>query len=167
MARTPFWNPCSAPVERLTYRLLRVDARREQTWKGYTVAMLLFSFVTMVFTYAVLRFQDHLPFHGIIDGLPNKTAMTPDLAFNTAASFTTNTNWQAYSGENTMSYFSQMVGLASHNFWSAAVGHRHRGGPGARHRPSRVEERSATSGSIWFASITICCCRSASCTPCS
>ncbi len=89
---------------------------------SYAAAILLFSLVTMVFTYVVLRFQDHLPFHGIIDGLANKTPITPDLAFNTAASFTTNTNWQSYSGENTMSYFSQMVGLASHNFWSAAVG---------------------------------------------
>ncbi len=120
--KNTFLEPVLGPVERFTYRLLRVDPRREQGWKQYTAAMLLFSLVTMVFTYAVLRLQDHLPFHGIMDGLPNKTAITPDLAFNTAASFTTNTNWQAYTGENTMSYFSQMVGLASHNFWSAAVG---------------------------------------------
>ena len=120
--RNTFLESVLGPVERVTYRLLRVDPRREQSWKGYTVAVLLFSLVTMFFTYAVLRLQDHLPFHGIVDGLSNKTAITPDLAFNTAASFTTNTNWQAYSGENTMSYFSQAVGLASHNFWSAAVG---------------------------------------------
>ena len=120
--KNTFLEPVLGPMERLTYRLLRVDPRREQSWKHYAAAMLIFSLVTMVFSYAVLRFQDHLPFHGIIDALPNKTAMTPDLAFNTAASFTTNTNWQAYTGENTMSYFSQMVALASHNFWSAAVG---------------------------------------------
>ena len=120
--KNTFLEPVIGPVERFTYRLLRVDPRREYSWKQYAVATLLFSLVTMVFTYAVLRFQDHLPFHGIIDTLPNKTPLTPDPAFNTAASFTTNTNWQAYSGENTMSYFSQMVGLASHNFWSAAVG---------------------------------------------
>ncbi len=120
--KNTFLDPVLGPVERLTYRLLRVDPRREYSWKQYTAALLLFSLVTMVFTYGVLRFQDHLPFHGFIDALPNKTAMTPDLAFNTAASFTTNTNWQAYSGENTMSYFSQMVALASHNFWSAALG---------------------------------------------
>ncbi len=120
--KNTFLEPVLGPVERLTYRLLRVDPRREQGWKGYTVAMLIFSLATMLFTYVVLRLQDHLPFHGIIDALSNKTAITPDLAFNTAASFTTNTNWQAYSGENTMSYFSQMVALASHNFWSAAVG---------------------------------------------
>jgi K+-transporting ATPase ATPase A chain len=117
-----FLEPVLGPVERLTYRLLRVNPRREQNWKQYAAAVLLFSLVTMVFTYVVLRFQGHLPFHGIIDGLANKTPLTPDLAFNTAASFTTNTNWQSYSGENTMSYFSQMVGLASHNFWSAALG---------------------------------------------
>ena len=126
--KNTFLEPVLGPFERLTYRLLRVDARREQNWKQYAAATLLFSLVTMVFTYIVLRFQDHLPFHGIIDGLVNqtgssaKTPITPDLAFNTAASFTTNTNWQSYSGENTMSYFSQMVGLASHNFWSAALG---------------------------------------------
>ena len=120
--KNTFLEPVLGPVERFTYRLLRVDPRREQGWKKYTAALLLFSLVTMVFTYVALRLQDHLPFHGIIDGLANKTPITPDLAFNTAASFTTNTNWQAYSGENTMSYFSQMVALASHNFWSAALG---------------------------------------------
>ncbi len=120
--KNTFLEPVLGPVERFTYRLLRVDPRREQNWKQYAVATLLFSLVTMLFTYVVLRLQDHLPFHGIIDGLANKTPLTPDLAFNTAASFTTNTNWQAYTGENTMSYFSQMVGLASHNFWSAALG---------------------------------------------
>ena len=120
--KNTFLEPVIGPIERLTYRLLRVDPRREQNWKQYAAATLLFSLVTMVFTYVILRLQDHLPFHGIIDGLSNKTPITPDLAFNTAASFTTNTNWQSYSGENTMSYFSQMVGLASHNFWSAALG---------------------------------------------
>ena len=120
--KNTFLEPVIGPLERLTYRLLRVDERREQNWKQYAAATLLFSLVTMVFTYVILRLQDHLPFHGIIDGLSNKTPITPDLAFNTAASFTTNTNWQSYSGENTMSYFSQMVGLASHNFWSAALG---------------------------------------------
>ena len=120
--KNTFLEPVLGPVERITYKLLRVDPRREHTWKGYAAAVLLFSLVTMVFTYALLRFQDNLPFHGIIDGLSNKTTMTPDLAFNTAASFTTNTNWQSYTGENTMSYFSQMVALASHNFWSAALG---------------------------------------------
>jgi K+-transporting ATPase ATPase A chain len=117
-----FLEPVLGPLERFTYRLLRVNPRREQNWKQYAAASLLFSLVTMLFTYIILRCQGYLPFHGIIDGLSNKTPLTPDLAFNTAASFTTNTNWQNYSGENTMSYLSQMVALASHNFWSAALG---------------------------------------------
>jgi potassium-transporting ATPase potassium-binding subunit len=117
-----FLDPIFKPVERLLYAICRIDSKREQSWKEYGSAMLIFSLMTLLFTYGVLRFQDHLPWHGQIDALSNKTAMTPDLAFNTAASFTTNTNWQSYSGENTMSYFSQMVGLAFHNFMSAAIG---------------------------------------------
>jgi K+-transporting ATPase ATPase A chain len=117
-----FLDPVMKPVERLLYRLFGVDPFKGQNWKQYSIAMLVYSGVTATFTYHVLRLQDHLPWHGIIDGLSNKTALNPHLAFNTAVSFTTNTNWQFYGGENTMSYFSQMVGLASHNFWSAAVG---------------------------------------------
>ena len=117
-----FLDPVLRPVERLLYRLLGVDPLKEQSWKQYSVAMLLFSAVTAVFSYAVLRLQGHLPWHQAVDSLANKTALTPGLSFNTAVSFTTNTNWQNYSGENTMSYFSQMVALTSHNFWSAAVG---------------------------------------------
>jgi potassium-transporting ATPase potassium-binding subunit len=110
------------PVERLLYKLFGVDPEKEQTWVQYGVAMLVFSMVTMLFTYGILRLQNHLPWHQYVDALSNKTDLTPALSFNTSASFTTNTNWQSYSGENTMSYFSQMVALASHNFWSAAVG---------------------------------------------
>src|SRR5258706_1760339 len=110
------------PVERLCYRLFGMDPFKEQGWKQYAIAMLVFSMVTMLFTYGILRMQDYLPFHQHIDNLSNKTDLTPALSFNTAASFTTNTNWQNYYGENTMSYFSQMVALAAHNFWSAAVG---------------------------------------------
>lgn len=117
-----FLDPLLKPIERLLYIIFGVDPRTEHDWKQYAVAMLIFSMVTMLFTYGVLRLQDHLPWHQNIDALQDKTALTPALVFNTAASFTTNTNWQNYSGENTMSYFSQMVGLASHNFWSAAVG---------------------------------------------
>lgn len=120
-ART-FLDPVMKPVERLLYRLFGVDPLEEQNWKQYAAAMLVFSMVTMLFTYGVLRLQGHLPWHQYVDALSNKTELTPALSFNTAASFTTNTNWQNYSGENTMSYFSQMVALASHNFWSAAVG---------------------------------------------
>jgi K+-transporting ATPase ATPase A chain len=117
-----FLDPVLRPIERLIYKLFGIDPQKEQSWKQYAVAMLAFSLVSMLFTYAILRLQDHLPWHGYVDALPNKTALTPALSFNTAASFTTNTNWQSYGGENTMSYFSQMVALASHNFWSAAVG---------------------------------------------
>ena len=117
-----FLDPVVKPIERLLYRLFGVDPLKEQSWKQYTVAMLVFSAVGAVFSYAILRLQAFLPWHGYVDGLSNKTPLTPHLAFNTAVSFTTNTNWQNYSGENTMSYFSQMVALASHNFWSAAVG---------------------------------------------
>ena len=105
------------PVERLTYRLGGIDPAKEQHWTAYTVSMLIFSFVTMTVTYALLRLQGHLPLNP--QGMVN---ISDHLAFNTAASFTTNTNWQSYGGESTMSYFSQMVALVSHNFFSAAVG---------------------------------------------
>jgi K+-transporting ATPase ATPase A chain len=105
------------PVEKLTYKLLGVDPQREQGWKQYTFAMLAFSLVGVAFTYAILRLQDVLPWNP--QGLP---ALSHHLAFNTAVSFTTNTNWQSYGGESTLSYFSQMVGLTFHNFVSAATG---------------------------------------------
>ncbi len=105
------------PLERFTYRLFGVNPDEEQDWKRYTFSMLAFSFVTLLFTYVILRLQKYLPLNP--QGLPN---LTPHLAFNTAVSFTTNTNWQSYAGESTMSYFSQMVGLVTHNFWSAASG---------------------------------------------
>ena len=117
-----FLDPICKPIEKLLYKLFGVNPLKEQNWKQYAVAMLMFSLVSAVFTYGILRVQDWMPWHQAIDSLANKTPLTPDLAANTAVSFTTNTNWQAYTGENTMSYFSQMVALASHNFWSAAVG---------------------------------------------
>jgi len=117
-----FLDPVLRPFERLLYRIFGVDPQNEHNWKQYCVAMLMFSMVSMLFTYGILRLQGHLPWHQYVDALPNKTALHPALSFNTAASFTTNTNWQNYSGENTMSYFSQIVALASHNFWSAAIG---------------------------------------------
>lgn len=110
-------DPLIRPFEKITYRLMGVDASKEHGWKGYTFAMLVFSAVGVLFTYAILRLQHLLPLNP--QGLP---ALSPALAFNTAVSFTTNTNWQSYGGESTMSYFSQMVGLAIHNFTSAAVG---------------------------------------------
>ena len=110
-------DPVCKPLERFTYRLMGVDAGQEQDWKQYTLAMLLFSLVSCLFTYAILRLQHLLPLNP--QGLG---PLSPDLAFNTAVSFTTNTNWQSYGGESTMSYFSQMVGLTLHNFVSAATG---------------------------------------------
>jgi potassium-transporting ATPase potassium-binding subunit len=110
-------DPLIAPIERLTYRLCGVDPLKEQSWKGYTISMLIFSMVTMLLTYTILRLQGMLPLN------PQGFAGVADhLAFNTAASFTTNTDWQSYGGESTMSYLSQMVALASQNFFSAAVG---------------------------------------------
>ncbi len=110
-------DPVLRPLERLTYRVMGVDRNKEHNWKQYTLAMLLFSLVGCVFTYAILRLQNILPLNP--QGLG---PVNPDLAFNTAVSFTTNTNWQNYAGEATMSYFSQMVALTFHNFGSAATG---------------------------------------------
>ena len=112
-----FLDPVLKPVELLFYRLFRVDRKQEQDWKEYTISMLMFSLIGLLFTYLILRIQHLLPLNP--QGLG---PLSPDLAFNTAASFTTNTNWQSYGGESTMSYFSQMVGLAFHNFVSAATG---------------------------------------------
>ena len=112
-----FLDPVLAPIERLIYRVCRVRPGSEMTWGEYAVAMLLFSMVGMIVLYAMQRLQAFLPLN------PQKFAgVAPDLAFNTAASFTTNTNWQAYGGESTMSYLTQMAGLAFHNFVSAAAG---------------------------------------------
>jgi K+-transporting ATPase ATPase A chain len=105
------------PIEKLIYRLTGIDEKHEMRWTEYAVAMLLFSGVSMTVLYLIERMQKWLPLN------PQKFAnLEPGLAFGTAASFTTNTNWQAYSGESTMSYFTQMAGLAYHNFASAAVG---------------------------------------------
>jgi K+-transporting ATPase ATPase A chain len=116
-----YLDPIVKPFERLTYRVLGIDPKKEQDWLRFTTSLLVFSVVTMLFTYAILRLQDKLPGQALLN--PQKLpALTPDLAFNTAASFATNTNWQAYSGESTMSYLSQMVALVLHNFFSPAVG---------------------------------------------
>src|SRR6266850_982653 len=110
-------DPVLSPLERITYRLMGVKADREQDWKQYTLAMLAFSLVSCLFTYGILRLQHLLPLNP--QGLGT---VSPDLAFNTAVSFTSNTNWQSYAGETTMSYLSQMVALVIHNFGSAATG---------------------------------------------
>src|SRR6476659_5642440 len=113
-----FMDPVLRPMERLLYRVTGVDENHEMRWSEYAVAMLLFSLVSMIALYAMERLQGYLPFNPEKLGAVNPTT----LAFNTAASFTTNTNWQNYVGETTMSYFTQMAGLAYHNFMSAAVG---------------------------------------------
>ncbi|MFZ0735647.1 MAG: potassium-transporting ATPase subunit KdpA [Candidatus Acidiferrales bacterium] len=112
-----FLDPVFRPIERLLYRVTGVDETHEMRWTEYAVAMLLFSGVSMILLYLIERAQHWLPFN------PEKLAnVDPALAFNTAASFTTNTNWQNYTPETTMSYLTQMAGLAYHNFASAAVG---------------------------------------------
>src|SRR6202162_706526 len=112
-----FLDPLMRPLERLIYRLTGVDETHEMRWTEYSIVMLVFSAVTLLVTYGIERLQHILPLN------PQKlAAVAPDLALNTAASFTTNTNWQSYTPETTMSYFTQMVTLAYHNFASAAVG---------------------------------------------
>ncbi len=112
-----FLDPVLRPVERAIYRVCGINPGDEMTWVEYAVSMLLFSFVGMVVLYGLERLQQFLPLNPQAFGPPS-----PDLSFNTAASFTTNTNWQAYAGESTMSYLTQMAGLAFHNFVSAAAG---------------------------------------------
>ena len=112
-----FLDPMLRPIERLLYRVTGVDEKHEMRWTEYAFAMLLFSGASMLLLYLIERVQQFLPWN------PQKFgAVAQALAFNTAASFTTNTNWQNYSGESAMSYLTQMAGLAYHNFTSAAVG---------------------------------------------
>jgi K+-transporting ATPase ATPase A chain len=113
-----FLDPLLRPIEKLIYRTTGVDEKHEMAWTEYAVTMLLFSLVSMLLLYLIQRAQAFLPLNPQKFGAVNP----PNLAWNTAASFTTNTNWQAYSGEVTMSYFTQMMGLAYHNFISAATG---------------------------------------------
>jgi K+-transporting ATPase ATPase A chain len=112
-----FLSPLLAPVERGVYRLCRIDAEREMSWKGYAFAVIAFSLVGVLYLYVLLRTQAFLPLNP--QGFGN---LPPDLAWNTAVSFMTNTNWQFYSGESTMSYLTQMAGLGWHMFVSAGAG---------------------------------------------
>ena len=122
MARTfagerTFLSPVLGPVERGFYRLAGLDPKGEQGWLGYAIGVLMFSFFGVLLLYAILRLQGSLPLN------PQGFAgLAPDLAFNTAVSFVTNTNWQSYGGETTMSHLSQMLGLTVQNFVSAATG---------------------------------------------
>ena len=115
--RKTFLDPVLGPCERLLYRATRINPDEEMRWTEYAGAMLVFSAATLILTYVVERLQGLLPLNP--QHLPG---VEPALALNTAISFTTNTNWQSYVPESTMSYLTQMLGLATHNFWSAAVG---------------------------------------------
>jgi K+-transporting ATPase ATPase A chain len=115
-----FLAPVLRPVERGIYKVLRVDETVEQRWSAYAVSVLVFSFVCILALYLQQRFQASLPLS--TGGVPGITSVSPDLAYNTAVSFDTNTNWQNYLGETTMTYLTQMAGLAVRNFVSAATG---------------------------------------------
>src|SRR5215813_3584743 len=121
-----FLDAVLRPIERLIYKLCRIDENREMRWTEYAVAMLLYSAVSMIVLFLLQRLQGHLPFNpqhiAGVDSSGYTAGGYVGSAFNTATSFTTNTNWQGYSGEVTMSYLTQMAGLAYHNFTSAAVG---------------------------------------------
>lgn len=115
--RKTFMDPVLRPCERLLYRLTRINVDHEMRWTEYALCMLMFSAATLILTYVIERLQGLLPLNP-----QHFTGVEPALALNTAISFTTNTNWQSYTPETTMSYLTQMLGLATHNFWSAAVG---------------------------------------------
>ena len=112
-----FLSPVLAPIERGFYRLAGVDPATSMGWKTYAFALVMLQAVHFLILYLMLRFQDYLPLNPV-----GQSGLSPRLAFNTAISFVTNTNWQAYGGETTMSYGSQMWGLTVHNYLSAATG---------------------------------------------
>ncbi len=112
-----FLDPVLGPLERLLYRLAKISPDEEMDWKANALAMLLFNFVGFLFVYALQRLQQFLPLNP-----QGMAAVTPDSSFNTAVSFASNTNWQGYGGETTMSYLTQMLGLTVQNFVSAATG---------------------------------------------
>ena len=146
MARVFEGKPCGldrvlGPVERMIYRLGGVNPASEMSWQRYAVAVLAFSLAGFVTLYVLMRVQ------GLLPAEPRAmAAVAPDLSFNTAVSFLTNTNWQAYGGETTMSYLTQMLGLAVHNFLSAATGMAVLVGLDPRALPARTARPSATSG---------------------
>src|ERR1700731_4863007 len=117
-----FLHPVLRPVERACYWAIGVKEDDEQTWVRYAISLMVFSFVSFLFTYVLLRTQGHLPFNDFGLNPQGFGPVAPDLALNTAVSFMTNTNWQNYTGEQTMPYLSQMLALVLHNFLSAATG---------------------------------------------
>ncbi len=144
-------------LERATYRILRVDPEREMGWREYARGVLVFSFASFLAVYAIERAQSVLPLNP-----EGQSAVRPDIAFNTAISFVTNTNWQSYSPEQTMSYLTQMAGLTVQNFASArsASPSPSRSSAASRARP---RTRSGTSGPTSCAARSTCCCRSRWC----
>lgn len=140
------------PVERGLYCLCGVDPRAEQHWTGYAASLLAFNLLGLLLLYALLRLQDWLPLNP-----QGMAGMDPDLAFNTAVSFTTNTNWQAYGGEAALGYLAQMAGLTVQNFVSAATGIAVLMAL-IRDLPGAAAGRSAISGRIWCAGLCTCCC---------
>jgi K+-transporting ATPase ATPase A chain len=121
-----FLHPVLGPVERLIYRLCGIRENEEQTWVRYSASLISLSIFSFLFVYLLQRLQGYLPLNPMHFSTPQAptgaTPMTPDLAFNTAVSFVTNTDWQSYSPDTTVSYLTQMAGLAVQNFVSAAVG---------------------------------------------
>src|SRR5580658_11056041 len=124
--RRTFLSRALAPIERAIYKTCGIDPAMEQTWTSYAAATLLFGLVNFALFYAILRLQGFLPWNpnqfGTAGAPAGSIPMTPDLAFNTAVSFMTNTSWQSYAGETTLSYFSQMAGVCVQSFASAAAG---------------------------------------------
>jgi K+-transporting ATPase ATPase A chain len=112
-----FLSPVIGPLERFVYRLAKIISTEEMDWKNYSISVLIFSFIGIIFLYLLQRVQGFLPLNPTGMG-----AVTPDSALNTAVSFITNTNWQDYGGETTMSYLTQMIGLTVQNFVSAGAG---------------------------------------------
>ena len=144
-------------VERVIYRLIGADPKAEQTWGAYARSVLAFSAISILFLFIFQLVQGKLPLHLNDPATP----MTPALAWNTAISFVTNTNWQAYSGESTQGHLVQMAGLAVQNFVSAAVGMAVAIALSAA-SPGAAPASSATSGSTWSAAPSASCCRSRS-----
>ncbi len=157
--RGTWLHPVLGPVERGFYALSGIDPAAEQSWRRFGVHMLLFNVAGLFLTYAILRLQVYLPLNPL-----GFAGLAPHLAWNTAVSFATNTNWQSYSGESTMSQFSQMVGLTIHNFTSAATGIA-LAFAFIRGFARRESPGSAISGPTSRASRCTCCCRPAWSTP--
>ena len=157
--RRTFLSPVIGPLERGIYRAAGIDSQTETDWKRYALALLVFNLIGFVVVYLLQRLQGMLPLNP-----QDLAAVTPDSSFNTAVSFATNTNWQGYGGESTMSYLTQMLGLGVQNFLSAASGMAVLVAL-IRGFKRRQSGKSETSGSISPAARSISCCRCRSFSP--